>query len=141
MPGAFCYAASMTTRTRLSLDEFLALPGIDERRLELLDGEVYEKVSPRWGHSRIALRIGAMFDAIRHAGVEPRAVIRQRADRAGSSLIPESPSTALTLQLTMSGCLALPMSRSRYFRQAKAAPRCARRWTRTWHSVSEACGW
>jgi len=79
----------MTTRTRLSLEEFLALPGIDERHLELLDGQVCEKASPRWGHSRIALRIGAMFDAIGHAGVEPRAVIRERADRAGSSLIPD----------------------------------------------------
>ena len=80
---------TMTTRTRLSLEEFLALPDIDERRLELLDGEVYEKVSPRWGHSRIALRIGAMFDAIGYAGVEPRAVIGESANRAGSSVLPD----------------------------------------------------
>ncbi|HMO54082.1 MAG TPA: Uma2 family endonuclease, partial [Tepidiformaceae bacterium] len=65
----------MATRTRLTLEEFLALPGIDERRLELIDGEVYEKMSPRWGHSRIALKLGALFDVIGFAGVEPRAII------------------------------------------------------------------
>ncbi|MCA9829991.1 MAG: hypothetical protein R3B97_05490 [Dehalococcoidia bacterium] len=44
----------MARKTRLSLDEFLAMPGIDEQRLELIDGEVVEKVPPRWGHGRIA---------------------------------------------------------------------------------------
>jgi hypothetical protein len=31
----------------MSLEEFLALPDIDERRLELIDGQVCEKISPR----------------------------------------------------------------------------------------------
>ena len=34
----------MVTQTRMTLEEFLALPGIDEQRLELIDGEVYEKM-------------------------------------------------------------------------------------------------
>jgi Uma2 family endonuclease len=65
----------MATRTRLTLDEFLAMPGIDERRLELIDGEVYEKMSPRWGHSRIAAKLASWFSEIGYAGVEPRAII------------------------------------------------------------------
>ncbi len=79
----------MTTRTRLSLEEFLAMPEIDERRLELIDGEVYEKVSPRWGHGRIAGRLFGLFDEIGFAGVEPRAVIGAGSDLGPSSPIPD----------------------------------------------------
>lgn len=79
----------MATRTRLTLDEFLALPGIDERRLELIDGEVYEKVSPRWGHSRIALKLGTLFDTIGFAGVEPRAIIPPGGSDGPSAPLPD----------------------------------------------------
>lgn len=79
----------MTTRTRLTLEEFLAIPDIDERRLELIDGEVYEKLSPRWGHSRIAIRLGALFDDIGFAGVEPRAIITPGPDRGPSAPLPD----------------------------------------------------
>ncbi len=65
----------MTTRARLTLDEFLAMPDIDERRLELIDGEVYQKMSPRWGHSRVAAKLASWFSEIGYAGVEPRAII------------------------------------------------------------------
>jgi Uma2 family endonuclease len=79
----------VTTQTRLSLEEFLAMPDIDERRLELIDGEVYEKVSPRWGHGYVAGRLFAQFDAIGYASVEPRAIIGERSDRGPSSPLPD----------------------------------------------------
>jgi len=79
----------MTTGTRLSLDEFLAIPEIDERRLELIDGEVYQKVSPGWGHGRLAAKLSVLFDDIGYAGVEPRAVIPAGADVGASSPLPD----------------------------------------------------
>ncbi|MBE7520241.1 MAG: Uma2 family endonuclease [Thermoflexaceae bacterium] len=79
----------MVTGTRMTLDDFLAMPGIDERRLELIDGEVYEKMSPRWGHGRMALRIGQLLNAVGFAAVEPRAIIRGSADLGPSSPIPD----------------------------------------------------
>lgn len=79
----------MAARTRLTLDEFLAMPGIDERRLELIDGEVYEKASPRWGHSRIAAKLAAWFSEIGYAGVEPRAIIPPGATDGPSAPLPD----------------------------------------------------
>jgi len=79
----------MVTQTRLTLDEFLAMPDVDERRLELIDGEVYEKVSPRWGHSRLAGIICQLLNEFGYAGVEPRAVIAPRQDRGPSSPLPD----------------------------------------------------
>jgi Uma2 family endonuclease len=79
----------MATTTRLSLDEFLALPGIDERRLELIDGEVCEKVSPRWGHGNLALKLGALLDQHGAASVEPRAIIPRGANLDDSAPIPD----------------------------------------------------
>lgn len=79
----------MVTRTRLTLEEFLAMPEIDEQRLELIDGEVYEKVSPRWGHSRIALKLGGWFEMIGFAGVEPRVVIPPGGDEGPHAPIPD----------------------------------------------------
>lgn len=73
----------------MTLEDFLAMPGIDERRLELIDGEVYEKVSPRWGHGRMALRIGRLLDEAGFASVEPRAIIRRSADLGPSSPLPD----------------------------------------------------
>ncbi len=40
------YADSVTTLARSRLEEFLANPTIEERRLELIDGEVCEKPTP-----------------------------------------------------------------------------------------------
>ncbi|MGD9933320.1 MAG: hypothetical protein AB7T37_06330 [Dehalococcoidia bacterium] len=39
----------MTGRARLSLEEILAMPGLDEQRLELIDGGVVDKASRRLG--------------------------------------------------------------------------------------------
>ena len=43
-----------TITRRLSLEEFLAIPDFDERRLELIDGEVFEEMSPNWIHTKVA---------------------------------------------------------------------------------------
>lgn len=51
----------MTTRTRLLLDDFLALP--DEKPyLELIDGEVCQKPVGKKKHSRAARRIARMLE-------------------------------------------------------------------------------
>ncbi len=65
------------------------MPDIDERRLELIDGEVYEKMSPRWGHGRLALLLGSILDEFGYASVEPRAVINPAPDRRPSSPLPD----------------------------------------------------
>ncbi len=79
----------MAIQTRMTLDEFLAMPDIDERRLELIDGEVCEKVSPRWGHGRLTGFLGQLLNEFGHAAVEPRAVIRGTANFGPSSPLPD----------------------------------------------------
>ncbi len=79
----------MVTTTRMSLEDFLALPDIDERRLELIDGEVCEKMSPRWGHSRLAGILCRLLDEHGYAGVEPRAIIPRQGNRSPSSPLPD----------------------------------------------------
>ena len=79
----------MVTTTRMSLEDFLALPDIDERRLELIDGEVCEKMSPRWGHSRLAGILCRLLEEHGYAGVEPRAIIARQGNRNPSSPLPD----------------------------------------------------
>lgn len=79
----------MATATRIGLQEFLALPGLDERRLELIDGEVYEKPMPTWGHGTIA---GELYYHLRPWGfpsAEPRAIILETDAFAASSPLPD----------------------------------------------------
>lgn len=73
----------------MTLEDFLAMPGIDERRLELIDGEVYEAVSPQWLHARMAGFICHLLNGFGYAGVEPRAIIRRSADLGPSSPLPD----------------------------------------------------
>jgi Uma2 family endonuclease len=79
----------MTTRTRLTLEEFLAMPDIDERRLELIDGEIYEKVSPTWKHGVIAGELYALLRNYGSPAVEPRAVIPPSGNLDAFSPIPD----------------------------------------------------
>ncbi|MBA4179511.1 MAG: hypothetical protein C0506_02885 [Anaerolinea sp.] len=51
----------MTTRTRLTLDDFLALPE-DKPYLELIDGEVCQKPVGKKKHSRAARRIARLLE-------------------------------------------------------------------------------
>ena len=84
----------MGTAVLTSLEEFLADPEIDERRLELIDGEVYEKPMPTWGHGTLALEIGTALREHGFASVEPRAVIGAVASFDASSPIPDGKSCA-----------------------------------------------
>jgi Uma2 family endonuclease len=67
----------------------MTIPGFDERRLELIDGEVCEKPMRTWGHGHIAGRLFAALDPHGHASVEPRAMIPGTADRGDSSVLPD----------------------------------------------------
>jgi Uma2 family endonuclease len=77
------------TATRIRLDDFLADPAIDERRLELIDGEVHAKPMPTWGHATLAGELYLSLRPFGFAGVEPRAVIGPTAAFDPSSLIPD----------------------------------------------------
>lgn len=71
------------------MDQFLAIPDFDERRLELIDGEVYEKPMPRWGRGRLALVLGALLNQHGFAATEARAMIPPSADLGASSPPPD----------------------------------------------------
>jgi Uma2 family endonuclease len=79
----------VVTSTRVSLKDFLALPGIEERRLELIDGEVFEKPMPTWGHGTSALTIGGLLNSVGFASVEPRAIIEPSGDLGPSAPLPD----------------------------------------------------
>jgi Uma2 family endonuclease len=80
----------MATRTQVTLQAFLADPGIDERRLELIDGEVVEKPMPTWGHSRLAYLVCRQLEPFGYPGVEPRAIIEAAPGRPEASPIPDA---------------------------------------------------
>ena len=79
----------MAVATRTTMETFLATPDFDERRLELIDGEVFEKTMPTWEHGRYALRLGAALDAVGVASVEPRAIIPASPSFDASSPLPD----------------------------------------------------
>ena len=79
----------MTTKTRLTLDDFLALPDVDERRLELIDGEVSEKMSPRWGHGALAMELGFALRPYGSVAAEPRAIIPDARSWGPSAPLPD----------------------------------------------------
>ena len=79
----------MAIATRLTLEEFTAIPGFDEQRLELIDGELVEKPMPTWEHGRYALKIGATLDQVGYASVEPRAIIPPSPAFEASSPLPD----------------------------------------------------
>jgi Uma2 family endonuclease len=79
----------MGTALRVRLEDFLADPGIDERRLELIDGEVYDKPMPTWGHGRTAFLVAQALDPFGYVAVEPRAVIPAAGSFDASSPIPD----------------------------------------------------
>jgi Uma2 family endonuclease len=56
------YTDGMTTKTRVTLDEFLSMPEEGPPWLELIDGQVLEKPMPTLPHGRLALRAGRHLD-------------------------------------------------------------------------------
>lgn len=79
----------MVVTTRLRLEDFLAMPRIEEDRLELIDGEVYEKPMPRWGHGSLAVRLGAAMNEVGFSAVEARAIIPASRDLEASAPLPD----------------------------------------------------
>jgi Uma2 family endonuclease len=79
----------MVAKTRMALERFLALPEIDEKRLELIGGEVHEKMAPRWAHGALAMEIGFLLRPYGFPAAEPRAIIPGGADRDASSPLPD----------------------------------------------------
>jgi Uma2 family endonuclease len=79
----------MSTTTRLRLEEFLAMPDIEERRLELIDGEVVEKPMPTWGHARTAGTLITALNRVGIAGPEARAIVPASAAMDASALLPD----------------------------------------------------
>ena len=66
----------LRTGTRMSADEFLALPELDEYRwLELDDGELYFMPRPRRAHQFLALHLGSFFASHLNAFDEPPAEV------------------------------------------------------------------
>jgi Uma2 family endonuclease len=79
----------MATATRMTLDDFTSIPDFDERRLELIDGEVLEKPMSTWEHGRAAAELYVVTRALGKGAVEPRAMIPGRQASTGSSPVPD----------------------------------------------------
>src|SRR5687767_12290121 len=79
----------MATATRVTLEEFLAIPEFDEKRLELLDGEVYEKPMPNAGHTDIAAYLTIHTARFGRPRGELRAMIPASSDSDASSPLPD----------------------------------------------------
>jgi len=67
----------MVTRTRLTVDEFLALPET-EPPSELIGGEVVQKVSPTWNHGRIVATLIYLLETSLRATKEAELVTEAR---------------------------------------------------------------
>jgi Uma2 family endonuclease len=65
----------MAIAARVTLEDFLKDPQIDERRLELIDGEVCEKPMPTFEHGTLAGELYAALRTFGYASVEARAII------------------------------------------------------------------
>lgn len=89
MAGAVYTLPMSATTARIGLDDFLRIPDIDERRLELIDGEVQEKPGRIWGHGRVAGRMFTLLDPYGYPSVEPRATIPRSPAFDSSSPIPD----------------------------------------------------
>jgi len=75
-------------RQRMTLDEFLALPA-QEPPLELFDGEVTEKVSPKMFHSIIQSYLDVLFNTFCRPTKLGRAFTELRTTYEGISTVPD----------------------------------------------------
>lgn len=78
----------MATQRKV-LTEFLAHPNRDSHRLELLDGEVYQKAPLPQEHLDLASKLGATLDEFGFAGVEARILMDGGPGWRPSSPIPD----------------------------------------------------
>lgn len=79
---------SMATQ-RKSLAEFLDHPNRDSHRLELFDGEVYQKAPLHAEHLALVSRLGATLDEFGFAGVEARILMEASDGWEACSPIPD----------------------------------------------------
>ncbi|MGH2628835.1 MAG: Uma2 family endonuclease [Anaerolineales bacterium] len=74
---------------RKSLSEFLEHPNRDTHRLELFDGEIYQKAPLLPDHLALASQLGATLDEFGFAGVEARILLDGGPGWQPSAPIPE----------------------------------------------------
>ncbi len=74
---------------RKALGDFLDHPNRDSHRLELFDGEVYQKAPLAADHLALAARLGATLDEFGFAGVEARILMEGGPGWDASSPIPD----------------------------------------------------
>lgn len=67
----------MVTKTRMTLEEFLALPET-KPYLEFIDGEVYEKPMPDRAHAALSIELGALLRNYLEESMEGRAYTELR---------------------------------------------------------------
>jgi len=79
----------MVIATRLSVGQFLEMPRIEERRLELMDGEVYEKPVPTFDHGTLQIVIGNLLLGFGRASSEARTLIPGSGIRRDSAVLPD----------------------------------------------------
>lgn len=78
----------MATQRKV-LTEFLQHPQRDSHRLELIDGEVYQKAPLAADHRALASKLGATLDEFGFAGVEARILMDSALGWRPSSPIPD----------------------------------------------------
>ena len=83
------YDPVMVIATRLSVGQFLEMPRIEERRLELIDGEVYEKPVPTFDHGSLQIEIGHMLAKYGRASSEARTLIPGSGFGRDSAVLPD----------------------------------------------------
>ncbi len=74
---------------RIPLGSFLATPGIEDDRLELIDGEVYQKPMPTFDHGDLQIEIGALLKRFGRASSEARTIMPAAGTRQDSALLPD----------------------------------------------------
>ena len=79
----------MAVATRVSLAHFLAMPGIEAQRLELIDGEVYQKPVPTFDHGDLQIDFGHLLKQFGRASSEARTLIPAAELREDSAVLPD----------------------------------------------------
>lgn len=79
----------MVIASRLTVSQFLEMPRIEERRLELIDGEVYEKPVPTFDHGDLQIEIGHLLKQYGRASSEARTLIPGSGIRRDSAVLPD----------------------------------------------------
>lgn len=79
----------MVIASRLTVSQFLDVPHVEERRLELIDGEVYPKSETGFDHGSVQLEIGGLLKQYGRASSEARTLIPGSGIRRDSAVLPD----------------------------------------------------